>query len=350
MRQALLDNSNVEVFLEGGRARNGRPMPPKMGLFSAVLEAIWEGIIDDALLVPVGISYDAIPETSYPAELLGTPKTTESFWMAIRGFFTAFRRDYGHVYVDFGAPVSARAFLAMHQEHKDAVLTSMSLRDIVSVGASMGAPAVALTANLASSAQAVRDLGSLMLRHARDVAVVTDVGIVALLLTTLHRGGASRAVLRRDFAWLRDIIEDRGYTTSARMRRSADEAFDRAVATLGRHLLLDSADVDFVQMPLLLEQRLHVSFYANQSSHPLVPEALLLTTAMTFESDAFGARAPAVALPAHTHHRRFIAPQTSAPSKSASQCFAASSRPSTCSIWTRTQCGCSTRPCSGSSS
>lgn len=252
-----------------------------MGLFSAVVDAVAYDFVEDALLVPVGVSYDSIPESSFPAELLGTPKVTESFWSTILSTIRLLRYNHGHVNVSFGEPISVRDFLRLHYSHATSQRPTLSLRDVIAVGSAPEAPTVPVSELVVASASVVQDLGSLALRHARDVACVSDVSVIALLLTTVYRNGAHRQALFQDFEWLRSLMTQRGFATSQFMDRGLIISFSDALRQLERNLTGDEMNTGFVQMSLKLTDRLHVSFLANQSCHVFVPESVLLTAALS---------------------------------------------------------------------
>ena len=48
---------NLEWYIEGGRTRTGKLLPPKMGLLRYLVDAIDEAEIDDVYVVPVSIVF-----------------------------------------------------------------------------------------------------------------------------------------------------------------------------------------------------------------------------------------------------------------------------------------------------
>lgn len=97
---------SIEFFIEGGRTRTGKLMPPRMGMLKYLIDAIEEGYNRDLMFVPVTINYDRIlEENSYHNELKGKEKKEES----TSGFFKSrklLKRQYGSVYMNFGDPIS----------------------------------------------------------------------------------------------------------------------------------------------------------------------------------------------------------------------------------------------------
>ena len=101
----------LEWYMEGGRSRSGKLMPPRLGLLSYVVDSMHRGKADDLQLVPVSIAYDQIQDVpDYAREAQGKDKEKESLgWMlkAVRSL----RRRYGDIHIRFGEPVSARSMV-----------------------------------------------------------------------------------------------------------------------------------------------------------------------------------------------------------------------------------------------
>jgi glycerol-3-phosphate O-acyltransferase len=92
--------------IEGTRSRTGKLLPPKLGLIRWVMDAYKNASIDDALFVPVAISFDQIPEMDdYIAMQHGVPKRKESLKWFI-DYIAGMKSNYGRVYVRFAAPIS----------------------------------------------------------------------------------------------------------------------------------------------------------------------------------------------------------------------------------------------------
>ncbi|XP_030373666.1 dihydroxyacetone phosphate acyltransferase [Scaptodrosophila lebanonensis] len=100
----------VEFFIEGTRSRNFKALVPKVGLLSMALLPYFTGEVSDVTIVPVSVSYERVLEEQlFVYELLGVPKPKES----TKGFFKALKivdERFGKMYLDFGAPISAREF------------------------------------------------------------------------------------------------------------------------------------------------------------------------------------------------------------------------------------------------
>ena len=101
----------IEYFIEGGRSRTGRQLPPKPGMLSMTLQSYNAANKRPLMFVPVNFCYERLFESkSYLGELRGKQKKKES----LSQFFKSIKRikeNFGQVHVTFGEPISAKEFL-----------------------------------------------------------------------------------------------------------------------------------------------------------------------------------------------------------------------------------------------
>jgi glycerol-3-phosphate O-acyltransferase len=101
----------LEWYIEGGRSRSGKLLPPRFGMLAYVVDAFRRGRSEDVALLPVSICYDQISDVSdYAAEQQGAAKERESFFWFLR-ILRRLGRRYGRIVVRFGEPVSLRKAL-----------------------------------------------------------------------------------------------------------------------------------------------------------------------------------------------------------------------------------------------
>ena len=123
LRRVVRDGYAIEFFLEGGRSRTGKLLPPKFGLLSMVVDAVLSAPDRHVTFVPVSIGYDRIvEERSYLRELRGGEKRKEDARALLRGT-RVLGGFYGRVNVQFGEPLSL-----------DRVQAEMNYREIVTPG------------------------------------------------------------------------------------------------------------------------------------------------------------------------------------------------------------------------
>jgi glycerol-3-phosphate O-acyltransferase len=119
MRRLLKDGWPLEFFLEGGRSRTGKLLPPKLGLLSIVVDAVLGAQADSGegggrkvWFVPISIGYERlVEEKSYVHELSGGEKKKEDVSGLFRAAESALGR-YGRHNVQFGELLTIDGLLA----------------------------------------------------------------------------------------------------------------------------------------------------------------------------------------------------------------------------------------------
>ncbi|MGH8916720.1 MAG: 1-acyl-sn-glycerol-3-phosphate acyltransferase [Acidimicrobiia bacterium] len=101
----------LEWYMEGGRSRTGKLLPPRLGLLSYVVDSLRRGKADDIHLIPVSIAYDQIQDVpDYAREAQGQEKEGESIAWLLRAV-RALRRRYGDIHIRFADPISIKEML-----------------------------------------------------------------------------------------------------------------------------------------------------------------------------------------------------------------------------------------------
>ncbi|MGB1237999.1 MAG: 1-acyl-sn-glycerol-3-phosphate acyltransferase [Pseudomonadales bacterium] len=95
----------LEYFIEGGRSRTGRLLPPKLGVLSLTVEAAMRQAEKPVALVPVWIGYDKLTESaSYRKQLSGGEKRGESLFGLLQSL-RLFKGKHGDAVVSYAAPI-----------------------------------------------------------------------------------------------------------------------------------------------------------------------------------------------------------------------------------------------------
>ncbi|MGH7747193.1 MAG: 1-acyl-sn-glycerol-3-phosphate acyltransferase, partial [Candidatus Dormibacteria bacterium] len=99
---------NLEWYIEGGRTRTGKLRPPRFGLLAYLMEAFEHGVAEDAVLVPVSIVYENLPEmTAMAAEDQGEVRSRDNLGWLLE-YARAQGRTRSTVHERFGEPLSLR--------------------------------------------------------------------------------------------------------------------------------------------------------------------------------------------------------------------------------------------------
>ena len=101
-----------EFFIEGGRSRSGKLLPPRYGILNYVVDGARRHDLGEVLFVPVAIAYDQILELAeYVRQNLGDEKENESFPFLLRQIRAARAAKLGRIHMRFAEPISLREYL-----------------------------------------------------------------------------------------------------------------------------------------------------------------------------------------------------------------------------------------------
>ncbi|GMR59754.1 hypothetical protein PMAYCL1PPCAC_29949, partial [Pristionchus mayeri] len=225
---------SLEFFLEGTRNRYGKPLLPKNGLISNVVEAVHQGVISDCYLVPVSITYDQVAEGVFLNELMGIPKVRENLWMVLKGMVKGFGMlPCGVVRMNFGSPVLLTEYLSSLSPcvktkapaRLRRVPNSFSYRELLP----WNAPKPEVDRAL------VRGIGLHIIYEAAHISSIHLSSVLATLLLCKYREGAPREHVERDVEWLCERLIFQGYEVVGWKRgvTSARRAIDYAETYLG---------------------------------------------------------------------------------------------------------------------
>ena len=92
----LLENNHVMgCFIEGGRSRSGKLLTPKAGFLKSVVDAVLDGRVDDALIVPIAFSYGRVVEAqSMMQEMSGGTKKKEALGTSLKSMVNLIRTTF----------------------------------------------------------------------------------------------------------------------------------------------------------------------------------------------------------------------------------------------------------------
>ena len=118
MIELLSNNRILACFIEGGRSRSGKLLTPKAGFLKSVVDAVVDGRVEDALIVPISFSYGRVVEAnSMMHEMSGGTKKKEAFSDTVRSIMRLIRTTffgsacYGSVEISVAPGFSVRDHL-----------------------------------------------------------------------------------------------------------------------------------------------------------------------------------------------------------------------------------------------
>lgn len=108
INKLLTEGFHMEFFIEGGRSRTGKLLPPKIGFLSLLVDAYMKNDWDDMLFVPIFIGYDRVlEEKAYIHEMEGGKKSPESLINIVKAR-KFLKKKYGKIYINFHEPFSLK--------------------------------------------------------------------------------------------------------------------------------------------------------------------------------------------------------------------------------------------------
>ncbi|KAG9251885.1 acyltransferase-domain-containing protein [Emericellopsis atlantica] len=257
----LQEGFNLECFIEGGRSRTGKLLPPKFGILSFVLDSILSGRVEDTIICPVSTQYDKVIETEgYVTELLGVPKKKENLADFLSSGSSVLSLKLGRVDVRFNKPWSLRMFLE----------TQLSRLPKVPAGLSTNHhnPEVRATRE-----KLLRILGYKVLGDINQVSVVMPTALIGTILLTLRGRGVGKDELIRRVEWLTTRVRAKGGRVAHFGNAPLSEIVDRGLEVLGKDLV---GVVEGLPEPTYYAvDRFQLSFYRNMTIHLFIYEALV---------------------------------------------------------------------------
>lgn len=177
----------LEYFIEGGRSRSGRMLPPKAGLLGMTVQSFVRHHERPLVFVPVYLGYEKLPEgASFVDELSGRPKRRESLW-SLFSAARVLRRNFGQVYVNFGEPLPLADWLdARHPDWRTVAAESPGETDW--------------------QRTAVGDIASELVRRINAAALVNPVNLVGLALLSTPKATADATALARQIGHLQGLL------------------------------------------------------------------------------------------------------------------------------------------------
>ncbi|KAK5634063.1 hypothetical protein RRF57_009777 [Xylaria bambusicola] len=258
---------NFECFIEGGRSRTGKLLPPKFGILSFILDSILSGRVKDAIVCPVSTQYDKVIETEgYVTELLGVPKKKENLADFLSGGSSVLSLKLGRVDVRFHEPWSLRKYI-------DEQLTKLNRTP--------GTEDYALKTpeNAVLKQKLLRAMGYKVLSDINDVSVVMPTALIGTVLLTLRGRGVGKAELLRRIEWLIARVSAKGGRVAHFGNSPLEDVVKRGLEVLGKDLV---GEVQGLAEPTFYAvDRFQLSFYRNMTIHLFISEALVSASMYT---------------------------------------------------------------------
>ena len=187
LKEILQRGHSLEYFIEGGRSRTGRLLPPKGGMLAMTAHAYLRDPRTPVVFVPIYFGYERLLEGSaFTSELSGGKKQKETVFALLKSL-RKLREDYGRVHVNIGEPITLDPLLTRHREGWRAETVDEERPEwLVPV---------------------VDELGQTIMRRINEAASVTPVSLLATALLATPRGNLGRDELEQQIALYGRLLE-----------------------------------------------------------------------------------------------------------------------------------------------
>jgi len=251
MHTLITRNTPIEYFIEGGRSRSGRLLPPKMGMLAMTVHSQLRQTNKPVVFIPTYIGYERIMEGgTYIGELKGKPKESESLIGLIKAG-RKIERIFGNVHLSFGTPLHLTEFM------KKFDVTANSL------------PADRTDTPMDDKASSMVDnIGVKIMQHINKAAVVTPVSLLSLVLLSAPKAALDENSCREQIALYQDLAQQLAYSddsvvTDMTPQQIIDYGIKLKLIERTPHILGDIIQVAGKQAPLL-------SYFRNNILHVFI--------------------------------------------------------------------------------
>ncbi len=234
----------LEWYMEGGRSRSGKLLPPRLGLLGYLIDALKRGKADDIYLIPISIAYDQIQDVpGYAREAQGKEKEKESLRWVVRTVWSL-RKRYGDIHIRFGEPVSAASYMG-----------SIEGKDETSVG--------------------LQKVAFEVMHRIGQVTPVTPTALMSITLLAARGSAHTATELGDDGARLAEFARARGFEIIEDADFTDPKAAEPVLDGLAENGYVSSHQAIGRRVFWLDEdQMIKISYYRNMVAHFFVPRAL----------------------------------------------------------------------------
>ena len=256
LKELLQRGHALEYFVEGGRSRSGRLLPPKSGMLAMTVQAYLSQPKTPVVFVPVYFGYERLLEgRAFTSELAGGKKQRESIFALIKSLRTL-REDYGRVHVSFGDPIALDALMTRHEPQWRSIPVSEERPTWVK--------------------PVINELGVTIMRRINETASVTPISLLAATLLATPQGCISSEELKQQI----DIYQRLLSGAYANTLVSIPEVDGDELIAHGMRLgfVKTSADDIGTTVELKPGQSTPLTYFRNNILHLLTLPALIAAT------------------------------------------------------------------------
>jgi glycerol-3-phosphate O-acyltransferase len=248
----------LEYFVEGGRSRTGRLLPPRTGMLSMTVRSFLRDPKRRVVFVPVYFGYERIVEgRTYIGELSGQAKQKESVLGLIKSL-SVLRRKFGKVHVNLGQPIVLDELLQRHNPHWRSA---------------PGAPCEPGQSPPGWIGEAIADLAACIAAEINAAAAVTPVNLVAMAMLATPRQAMLEADLTRQLGLYQRLLHDAPYAPLVTVTAQSGAQMIRYVESMGMVERQPHPLGDIIRMSA--DSAVLATYYRNNILHLFAMPSLL---------------------------------------------------------------------------
>ncbi|MGP5174600.1 glycerol-3-phosphate 1-O-acyltransferase PlsB [Psychrobacter immobilis] len=195
MHTLITRNTPIEYFIEGGRSRSGRLLPPKMGMLAMTVHSQLRHSEKPVVFIPTYIGYERIMEGgTYVGELKGKPKESESL-LGLLKVGRKIERIFGNVHLSFGTPLHLSDFMTKFDVPANSLPTDRTDTPLDDKASAM-----------------VDNIGVKIMQHINKAAVVTPVSLLSLVLLSAPKAALDEEICREQIALYQGLAQQLSYS------------------------------------------------------------------------------------------------------------------------------------------
>ena len=251
----MIRGHSLEYFIEGGRSRTGRLLPPRTGMLSMTVHAYLRDPKRRVVFMPVYFGYERVVEgRTYIGELSGRPKEKESILGLLRSTVSVLRSKLGKVHVNFGRPIALDALLCRHNPGWRGA-------------AANGGPGAHWIV------EAVDDLARRIIVGINAAAAVTPVNLIAMAVLAMPRQAMLEDDLQRQLELYRALLREAPYSPLVTLPADSGAGMIRYAEAIGMLERQSHPLGDILRMNA--ENAVLATYYRNNILHLFAMPSLL---------------------------------------------------------------------------
>lgn len=253
LKKLLERGHALEYFIEGGRSRTGRLLPPKGGMLSMTVHAYLQNPRRQVVFVPVYFGYERLIEgRSFTSELAGGKKRKESVFGLLKALKTL-KQDYGRVHVNVGDPIKLAPLLTRHNPGwRQRAVEQTKPKWIKPV---------------------IDELGETIMQRINNAASVTPVSLVATAVLATPKASLGRQELQTLIHTYHSLISGTHIESEIEMPSMSAQAMIEHTKSLG-YLNVDNDKLGEL-VSIKPGQVAPITYFSNNIQHLLVLPSLI---------------------------------------------------------------------------